>query len=599
MHSLRTTALAAALVLIPTFPPGDAASPSGVEAFLEEYGRTFRLLAARADSAAWLANVDIRPEHTEARISTERELAAFTGGVDVIEECRGFLDSGEDLSALQRRQLERILYTAAHAPGTIPDVVAELVEAEARQNDDLYGFTFHLPDPDGEPEPVTTNQIDDLLVESRDLDERLRVWRASKEVGPELKEGLVRLRDLRNRCAREMGYSSYFALEVANYGMTTSELLGLTESVLEDLRPLYEQLHCWVKHRLAERYGAEVPRRIPAHWLGNRWGQSWPGIVEGVDLDDLFEGRPPSWLVEQAERFYVSMGFPELPASFWARSDLYDLPPDAERKKNTHASAWHIDLESDVRSLMSVKANASWFATTHHELGHIYYYLAYARPEVPYPLRRGANRAFHEGIGSLIELAALQVPYLRAIGLLGGDREIDPVEWLLNEALTGAVVFLPWSFGVMTHWEHDFYEEELPPEEFNRRWWHYVQKYQGIDPPEPRGEEWCDPATKTHVNNDPAQYYDYGLSTLLLHQMHDHIARRILERDPHACSYYGHEEVGDFLRPILSVGATRDWRELLRESLGEEMSARAMMDYFAPLRSFLETQNEGLDVSFE
>ena len=92
------------------------------------------------------------------------------------------------------------------------------------------------------------------------------------------------------------------------------------------------------------------------------------------------------------------------------------MPPGVARKKNSHASAWHIDRAQDVRSLMSVLPNEQWFGTSHHELGHIYYFLAYSRPEVPFLLREGANRAFHEAIGELAKLASQQPPYLVKVG---------------------------------------------------------------------------------------------------------------------------------------------------------------------------------------
>ena len=330
---------------------------------------------------------------------------------------------------------------------------------------------------------------------------------------------------------------------------------------------------------------------IPAHWIGNRWAQSWPGLVEAVNLDNLFAGMRPEEIVLRAEEFYVSMGFPKLPASFWERSDLYPVAAGSPRRKNTHASAWHVDLENDVRSLMSVEANARWFGTSHHELGHIYYYIAYTRPEVPVLLRRGANRAFHEGIGELIAIAASQAPYLRQVGVLPAGLQIDEMSWLLNEALNETVAFLPFAAGTMSHWEHDLYEEELPPDQFNQRWWEYVKRYQRVVPPAARGEDLCDGCTKTHVNDDPAQYYDYAIATVLKYQLHDHIARKILRQDPRSCNYYGNQEVGDFLRGILAQGNTRDWREVLREATGEDLSTRALVEYFRPLQEWLEEEN--------
>lgn len=321
-------------------------------------------------------------------------------------------------------------------------------------------------------------------------------------------------------------------------------------------------------------------------------------MVEGVNMDSLLEGRDAEWVIHQAERFYVSMGFRQLPESFWRDSDLFPVPEGQTRRKNAHASAWHIDLQSDVRSLMSVEPTWDWFTTTHHELGHIYYYMTYTRPEVPPLLREGANRSYHEGMGDLIALASSQRPYLQEIGLLGQDAQIDEVRWLLDKALTGPIVFLPWSAGVMSHFEKELYADELPSEQINRRWWELVARYQGIEPPEERPADGCDACTKTHINDDPAQYYDYALAEVLVYQLHDHICREILHQDPHACSYYQHPEVGEFLRAIMAPGATRDWREVLREHTGRDLTAEPMLEYYRPLMSYLEEQNQGRDCAW-
>jgi peptidyl-dipeptidase A len=305
------------------------------------------------------------------------------------------------------------------------------------------------------------------------------------------------------------------------------------------------------------------------------------------------------WIVEQAEAFYVSMGFPQLPQSFWERSDLYPVAVDQARKKNTHASAWHLDLAEDVRSLMSVEPNARWFGTSHHELGHVYYYMAYTRPEVPLLLRAGANRGFHEGIGELINIASLQVPYLRETGLLPAGQQIDRIGWLLNEALTESIMFLPWAAGTMSSFERDLYEEELPVEAWNQRWWEHVGQFQGVEPPAPRDSTACDGCTKTHVNDDPAQYYDYAVAAVLKYQLHDHIARKIMKSDPHEANYAGRRDVGDFLQTILRQGKTEDWRQLLQQTTGEPLSARAMLEYFQPLSAWLEEQNAARDCAWE
>lgn len=555
------------------------------------YNEIDQRLATVASEANWKAATDVTEQHTGERIGADRALAAFRGSRYVIETSKNLLDQRSALTDLEFNQIDKILLAAAESPATIPDIVNRRIETEAKVSARMDSFVFCVePRGDSCAKPITPNEIDELLRKSRNLAERKKIWEVSKQSGPALKQGVAELRDLRNRVAAELGYSSYFHLQVADYGMTVAEMMQLMDKTIEALQPLYEQLHLWSRRKLAERYHQPVPKLLPAHWLGNRWAQEWPGLVEAADLDEYFRQKSPEWIVQQAEKFYVSLGMPPLPKSFWEKSDLYQLPPGSKRKKNTHASAWHINLDTDVRSLMSVIPNFSWFQTAHHELGHVYYFLAYSNPKVPVVLREGANRAFHEAIGDLIGIAAGQPAYLKAIGILPQDRMIDPMQSLLAEALDNAVVFIPFAAGTMAHFEHDLYEKKLPVDQFNSRWWSYVAKYQAVEPPAPRGEEFCDACTKTHIIDDPAQYYDYAIAYLIKYQLHDYIARKILKQDPRNCNYFGNKEVGKWLMGILSAGATVDWRQLMKEKTGEDLSPRAMLDYFQPLRQYLAQQ---------
>jgi len=560
-----------------------------VQSFLAMYNQIDQRLYTTSALANWRAATDVNAQNTGERIGAEAAHAAFRGSKYVIENARRLLADREALTDLEFRQLDKILLNAAESPGTIPEIVQSRIQAEARLAATLDGFTFCLEERGGKcVKPVTPNDIDEVLRTSTDMAARRKYWEVSKQTGPALKQGLAELRDLRNRVAKELGYSSYFHLQVADYGMTVAEMVQLMDKSLGDLKPLYDQLHLYARRRLAARFKQPAPERLPAHWIGNRWGQEWPGLVESADFDPYFRGKTPRWIVQQAERFYTSLGMPPLPRSFWERSDLYQLPANATRKKNTHASAWHIDRAADVRSLMSVIPNFSWFETSHHELGHVYYYIAYSNEKVPHVLREGLNRAFHEALGDLIGIAARQEPYLRQTGILPASVKIDAMDLLLAEALDSAVVFLPWSAGTMTHFEYELYEKGLPPDQFNKRWWEMVRQYQGMEPPGERGEQYCDACTKTHIIDDPAQYYDYALAYVIKYQLHDYIARRILQQDPRSCNYYGNKQVGRWLQEILAMGATRDWRQVIREKTGEDISTRAMLAYFQPLRQHLE-----------
>lgn len=566
---------------------------SEVQQYLDKYTDQYVKLYYDLSLAQWETNTHIIEGDTTNAYRTQvasEAFASFTGSKENIDKTRKYLEQQDKLTPIQVKQLETILYQAANNPQTVTEVVSKRIKAETQQTEKLFGFNYTL---DGKP--VTTNEIDEILRVEKNINKRLTAWQASKEVGKNLKTGLVDLRRLRNETVQALGYKDYFTYQVSEYNMTVPEMMDMNKKLISDIWPLYRELHTYARYELAKNYGVtEVPDMLPAHWLPNRWGQDWSAMieVEGINLDKALAKKDAEWLVKQAESFYISLGFDSLPGSFYGKSSLYPAPVEANFKKNNHASAWHMDLQQDVRSLMSVIPNADWYETTHHELGHVYYYMSYTNPHVPPLLRGGANRAFHEAVGSMMGLAAMQKPFITNLGLIESNTKTDETKELLKEALN-YIVFIPFSAGVMTEFEHDLYVNNLPADQFNKRWWELSQKYQGMVPPATRGEEYTDAASKTHINDDPAQYYDYALSFALLFQLHDHVATNILKQNPKATNYYGNKEVGNFLKKILTPGASRNWRELLKESTGKELDAEAMLNYFEPLLPYLKEANKG------
>jgi peptidyl-dipeptidase A len=550
-------------------------------------------LYTASSEAQWKSNIEIIEGDTTNAKATERAneaYAIFTGSAENIENARKFLERKKHLTAAQVKQLEVILFAAANNPQTVKELVKERIQAETAQTEKLFGYDFKL-----NGKSVSTNELDEILKSSNNLEERRKAWESSKEVGKGLKDGLVNLRKLRNETVKALGYPDYYSYQVSEYGMNTEEMIELMRKINSELRPLFRELHTYARYELAKKYNVkEVPDYIPADWLTNRWAQDWSSMVtvEGLDIESILKTKSPEWIVKEGENFYKSLGYPELPASFWEKSSLYPLPAGSKIKKNNHASAWHMNLNEDVRSLMSVEPNAEWFETSNHELGHIYYYMTYTNKDVPPLLRAGANRAYHEAMGSLMGLAAMQKPFLVERGLVEKDAKVDQVQNLLKEALNYAV-FIPFSAGVMSEFEKSLYSDNLPATEFNKRWWELVKQYQGVVPPSVRGEEYCDAATKTHINDDAAQYYDYALSYVILFQLHDHIAKNILKQDPRATNYWGNKEVGEFLKSIMYPGASEDWRKVLKEKTGEDLNAKAMLSYFEPLMAHLKEVNKG------
>lgn len=410
-----------------------------VGAFLSDYTTQFVALYYTSAKAEWELNTHIVEGDTVTSKLAEEAgaaFAAFTGSEENIAAARKFLGQKEQLTALQVRQLDAVLYSAGANPAIAKDVVEQKIKAETEQTKGLFGFDFKV-----KGISVSTNDIDAILEESDDLEERLEAWAASKEVGKTLKPGLVNLRDLRNKSVQALGYDDYFNFQVSEYGMTTEEMVNLNHQCIADIWPLYRELHTWARHELANKYNQEVPEYLPAHW-----GQEWSAMVniEALNIDNALEEHGAEWIIKEGEDFYMSLGYDKLPETFYTMSSLYPLEEGANYKKNNHASAWHLDLKNDLRSLMSVEPNTRWWNTVLHELGHIYYYQAYSTDAVPVLLRGGANRAYHEAIGTLIGLASLQKPFLQQKGLLPEDAESDPIQPLLKEALDYIVV-MPWA----------------------------------------------------------------------------------------------------------------------------------------------------------
>lgn len=571
----------------------DSNLQTNAQGFLDSFNSEYVKVSAKYNEAQWASNTRIVTGDSTNAIAEQlagEAYSKFAGSNAVVDRVKLFLNEKDKLTPLQLKQLEAILYNAGNYTEKAAEAVKERIKAETDQTAKLYGYNYLF-----NGKSVTTNNIDSILRVETDLNKRLAAWNSSKEVGKNLKEGLIHLRDLRNKVVQSLGYNDFFTYQVSEYGMTSEEMLTLCKQINRELYPLYRELHTYGRYEMAKKYHQDsVPEYLPAHWAPNRWSQDWGSLVEvkGINLDSILSKKSAEWIVQEGEAFYKSLGYPGLPQTFWQKSSLYPLAPGTNYKKNNHASAWHIDLQNDVRSLMSVEPNTEWFETVHHELGHIYYYINYSTDSVPPVLRSGANRAFHEAMGSMIGMAAMQKPFLIGKGLLSADAKSDDTQKLLQEALN-YIIFIPFATGTMTEFEHDLYKGNLPANQFNQRWWDLAKKYQGIVPPTARGEEYCDAATKTHINDDAAQYYDYALSYIILFQLHDYIAQHILKQDAHATNYFGNKEVGNFLAAIMRKGATQDWRKVLKDATGEEISAKAMLHYFDPLMSYLKEVNKG------
>jgi len=444
-------------------------------------------------------------------------------------------------------------------------------------------------------------ELENIMAESRNPDELLEAWKGWRTISPPIRDLYSRFVELGNEGARDLGFSDLGAMWRSGYDMPPEEFAAELDRLYEQVRPLYEALHCHVRARLAEEYGTDVVpagEPIPAHLLGNMWAQSWGYIYElvapresdpGFDLTKRLqkEGVDAREMVRYGERFFTSLGFEPLPETFWERS-LFTKP--ADREVVCHASAWDIDYVDDLRIKMCIEINDEDFATVHHELGHNFYQRAYSGQPPLY--RASANDGFHEGVGDTISLSVTP-DYLVEVGLLDEAPDSSADLGLLMKMALDKIAFLPWGL-LVDQWRWKVFSGEVGPGEYNQAWWDLREEYQGIASPVARSEADFDPGAKYHVPaNTP--YTRYFLADILQFQFHRGLCDLTGYEGPlNRCSIYGNAEAGERLIRMLEMGSSRPWPEALEVATGQrEMDASVILDYFAPLQAWLDEQNEG------
>ncbi|MBN1336107.1 MAG: M2 family metallopeptidase [Deltaproteobacteria bacterium] len=561
-----------------------------VEAFLADAEARLLEHMVRKERAAWVLDNFITPDTEVMAAEAAQGFMAFIS--EVVPASRKY--DGTEVTPVQRRKLD-LLRTWMDLPAPRdPGRRAELAAITARMQS-TYGAGSYCP-PHLEGRCLDLDQLSEILATSRDWDELLDAWMGWREVSVPMREDYTRFVQLANQGARELGAADVGEIWRSRYDMPPEKLVAEVDRLWAQVKPLYQDLHAYTRAQLVKTYGADkVPERglIPAHLLGNMWAQDWsalypmlaPVVATPLDLDGAIEAR--NWtgqaMVKQGEGFFRSLGFEPLPETFWERS-LFVKP--ADREVVCHASAWDVDFDQDVRIKMCIRSDFDSFQTIHHELGHIYYYLA-VRGYSPL-LRRDAMDAFNEAIGDTIALS-ITPTYLGKIAVLGEVPE-EGVDQLLRRALDD-VAFLPFSV-VVDRWRWDVFAGGVQPQSFNTRWWDLVRAYQGVAPPVTRTEEAFDPGAKYHV---PANvpYLRYFLSTLLQYQFHRALCREAGYRGPiYQCSIHGNEQAGKKLQAMMALGATRPWPEALKALSGEtRIDASALLEYYAPLRRWLRQQN--------
>ncbi|TCI01839.1 peptidase M2 family protein [Corallincola luteus] len=534
------------------------------------------------DTASLAADANSR--YTAAQVRLAHEAAKF---------------DGIDLAASTRRKLDILKFSIVLPAPVDADKNAELAKLAADLNG-MYGKGKYCLSADN---CLTLPEMSNIMASSRDADELLALWQGWRDVSPPMKPLYERQVSLANEGAKALGFNDLGTMWRSNYDMSPTDFSVEMDRLWGQVKPLYEALHCHVRAKLGETYGTDLvspDQPIPAHLLGNMWAQTWGNIYNiaapedadpGFDLTTQLavHGYDELKMVEGAERFFTSLGFEPLPDTFWQRS-LFTQP--ADRDVVCHASAWDLDDQEDIRIKMCIQKTGEEYAVIHHELGHNFYQRAYKEQSTLF--QNSANDGFHEAIGDTIALSVTP-EYLRQTGLLTAEEipSADKDLGLLMKMAMDKVAFLP--FGLLVDkWRWQVFSGDVSPQQYNQAWWQLREEYQGVKAPISRDENAFDPGAKYHVpGNTP--YARYFLAHILQFQFHRSLCEMAGNEGPiHRCTIYGNKEVGEKLNAMLAMGASKPWPEALEIVTGsKQMDATAILDYFAPLKTWLDQQNIG------
>ncbi len=610
-------------------PPRDETA----DQFIERVNAEYRAMYPELTSAQWLSSTYINDDsQLLAAKANEKYLGALNRW---IAQSRRF--EGQQMSPETARAITLLkLRTAMPAPND-PAKLAELSQIATRM-EAAYGAGSYCRQQGDSQQCRQLGELEDVLRNSRDYDEQLDAWQGWHSIAQPMRGDYTRFVELVNEGSRDLGFADAGEMWRAGYDMTPAEIAAETDRLWGQVKPLYEQLHCYARTRLEARYPGRgsVDGLLPAHLTGNMWQQDWGNLWDvlapygeaqagSLDVSGALERQYSTGLndlltqqnamisdtrraevvraaeldianrmTRRAEDFYLSLGMPSLPESYWKKTQF--IKP-RDRDVVCHASAWDMNMggadgkSPDVRTKMCIKPNEEDFTTIYHELGHVYYYLAYNH--LPPLFQDGAHDGFHEAIGDTIELA-MTPRYLNSIGLVGEPRQSN--EALINSQMRTAlakVAFMP--FGLMIdRWRWGVFDGSITPENYNRAWWDLKARYQGVAPVAARGEEFFDPGAKYHVpGNTP--YTRYFLSHVLQFQFYKALCDASGHQGPlYECSFYGNKAAGEKFWTMLSKGNSQPWQQTMKELTGgEQMDASAVLEYFSPLQAWLQQQNEG------
>lgn len=572
------------------------ATAAEAKEFLEQSQEELRKLSLPASQAAWAYQTYINQD--TANVSAYLGERVSSKASEMAKESARFNNVEVDTDT--RRMLDLLRHSLVLPPPSDAKKSERLSQIQA-DLEGMYGAGKYCQGDGDNKKCMTLTEMSSIMATERDPELLLELWKGWREVSVPMKPLYMEEVDIANQGAKELGFSDISELWRGKYDMPSDDFEAELDRLWGQVKPFYDALHCHVRAELGETYGTDIvpqDKPIPAHLLGNMWAQTWSNIYDVVkpeqemkviDVTKALEenGYDEIKMVKQAEAFFTGLGFEPLPETFWERS-LFQQPSD--RDVVCHASAWNLDSVDDLRIKMCIQKTGEEFAVIHHELGHNFYQRAYNKQPLLY--QSSANDGFHEAIGDTIALS-ITPKYLKGIGLVDEIPDASNDIGMLLKTALDKIAFVP--FGLLVDkWRWGVFSGKIKPEDYNKYWWELREQYQGVASPVERPADAFDPGAKYHIpGNTP--YSRYFLAHILQFQFHKALCDIAGDEGPvHRCSIANNKEAGAALNKMLMMGQSKPWQEALEVLTGKpEMDATAIMDYFAPLKTWLDEQNKG------
>ncbi|KAL4710799.1 hypothetical protein ACJJTC_009348 [Scirpophaga incertulas] len=450
-------------------------------------------------------------------------------------------------------------------------------------------------------------EIVEIFTKSEDPEELKYTWLEwHKVAGAKARNNFTRYVELYNEAAKLNGYKNVADLWQADYEMTDFE--EQLESLWCDVKPLYEQIHAYVRKKLRDKYGEEVVSKrgpIPAYLLGNMWAQTWGNIEsftrpypdkKEMDITQAMKDQKytPIKMFQMADEFFRSLNLTGMNEKFWKNS-IIEKPTN--REIVCHASAWDFFDGEDFRIKMCTEVTGEHLRVIHHEMGHVEYFMQYKHH--PTVFRDGANTGFHEALGDTIALSVSSPKHLRRVGLVSGDADDEQSE--INQLYKmglDKIVFLPFAY-MLDLFRYGVFRGTTTPEEYNCQYWRLRESLQGVEPPSVRTEQDFDAAAKYHVSAN-VEYARYYVSFIIQFQFHRALCSLAGEYAPGDvnrklvdCDIYQSVAAGNALANMMRMGSSRPWQDAMEALTGQrEMKADGLLEYFRPLYEWLVAENQ-------